>query len=220
MRIKILSITLCLIAQLIVPCAAVSVPQDTTIFGMQFGQPLTIPECPTKSKYSIAYESFPNHTCYERLIIYERFAGQVYKEYDKKHLPPTLPPVGTEEVRINYPFSERPEITNTTVGAILIDAKLEGISFGTRGIVDASSVLDRLKVKYGPSPTIVNTKVQNRVGASFDAFYALWIFPTLRVGFHSVSDTVDRGTVVIDTDKGNEWREKRLKEKLKDKHPL
>jgi hypothetical protein len=215
---KMLSITLCLIAQLsAAPCAGMTVPQDMTIFGMEFGQPLTIPECPTKGAYSMEYELFANHTCYERLNRYKRLGVSMFQQYDKKHLPPKLPPLSTEEVRINYPFSERPEITNTTVGAILIDAKLEGISFGTRGIVDADAVLDRLKVKYGPSPTIVNTKVQNRLGASFDAFYAVWILPNLRVGFRSVSESIDRGLVVIDTVKGDEWREKQLKE---NKHPL
>lgn len=223
MSLDIMFVTLCLIAQLVEPCAAITVApgQDmTAIFGMQFGQPLTIPECPTEGKYSIEYKSFVNYICYQRLGRYGRLGVSVFKQYDKKNPPPSLPPLETEEVSINYPSSERPEITNTTVGAIIINTKLEGVSFGTRGIVDASSVLDRLKAKYGPSPTVVNTKVQNRLGASFDAFYAVWILPNLRVGFHSVSDTIDRGLVVIDTDKGNEWREKQLKERLKDKNPL
>jgi hypothetical protein len=193
--------------------------QDMSVFGMRFGQSLSIPECPTEG-YSIDYELFPNHVCYARLMIYERFGAEVFKRYDKKHPPPTLPPLGTEEVRISYPILDRPEISNTTVAAILIDGRLEGISFGTRGIADADSILEKLKAKYGASPTIVSAKVQNRLGASFNTFYALWIFPDLRVGFHSVSDTLDAGLVIIDTKKGNEWREQRLKETSKDKRPL
>ncbi len=208
-----------LIALMLLSCA-IATAQDMSVFGMRFGEPLTIPECPTKGKYSIDYESFPSHTCYERLMVYKRFGTEAFRQYDKKHPPPTLPPLGTEEVRINYPLGEMPEISNTTVGAILIDARLVGISFGTRGIADANSVLERLKAKYGPSPTLVSTKVQNRLGASFDAFYALWIFPDLQVAFHSVSETVDTGLVIIDTKKGSDWREQRLKEAAKDKRPL
>jgi hypothetical protein len=200
--------------------ASLSLAQDMSVFGMQFGQPLTIPECPTKGSYSIDYELFPSHTCYARLMIYERFGAQAFRQYDKKHPPPVLPPLGTEEVRIEYPLGEMPEISNTTVAAILIDAKLEGISFGTRGIANADSVLAKLKAKYGQTPTLVNSKVQNRLGASFDAFYAVWISPDLRVGFHSVSETIDSGLVIIDTRKGNEWREQRLKESSKDKRRL
>lgn len=219
MRLKLIFLIFCFSA-LVVLCPGNSQAQDMSVFGMRFGQPLTIPECAKKDKYSLDYESFPAHTCYERLMTYERFASEVFKRYDKKHPPPSLPPLGTEEVRINYPYAERPEIANTTVGAILIDSKLEGISFGTRGLADANSVLERLKTKYGTSPTVVATKVQNRLGGSFDAFYAVWAFPDLRVGFHSVSGSLDKGLVIVDTTKGNEWREQRLKQAQKDKNPL
>src|SRR5882724_1724465 len=193
MSVKLVSSTAFYLASLIMVLCATATAQDMTVFGMRFGQPLAIPECLTKGSYSIDYEPFPNQTCYERLIVYELFSAQLHKRYDKKHPPPALPPLGTEEVRIHYPVLERPEISNTTLGAILIDARLEGITFGTRGTADADSVLEKLKAKYGTSPTLISNTVQNRLGASFDAFYALWIFPDLRVGFHSVSDTLDRG---------------------------
>ena len=106
------------------------------------------------------------------------------------------------------------------VNNVLIDTKLQGVSFGTRGIDDADAVLDRLKTKYGTPQSVVSEKVQNRLGASFDSFYALWVFSDLRVAFHSVSDSLEKGLVIIDTKKGNEWREQRLKDASKHKRPL
>jgi len=215
----IFSIASCL-AVLILLSGATATAQDMSVFGMRFGQPLTIPECPaTNGGYRYYASSFHSQVCYERSLTI--LGLDAFKWHDKKHPPPVLPPLGTEEeVSIKFPLRETPDIANDAVYAILIDAKLEGISFVTRGIRDADLVLEKLKAKYGASPTLVNTRVQNRIGASFDAFYAIWIFPDLQAAFHSVSETLDHGLVIIDTNKGHAWREQRLKAAAKDKHPL
>ncbi len=97
---------------------------------------------------------------------------------------------------------------------------LEGIGFSTLGIADGDLVLEKLKEKYGEPTAFVPSKAQNRMGASYDAFVASWVFPNLHVTFQSVTNKLDSGLVNVDTKKGRDWRDQRLKELLKDKRPL
>ncbi|CAN5164386.1 MAG: hypothetical protein ACR2GW_12635 [Pyrinomonadaceae bacterium] len=208
---KLLCVRLSLLLLLPLFCATASA-QDMSIFGMRLGEPLTILECARdKHGYRISSDS----GCYKRTSIYGYLND---KKYDKKNPPP---PLGTEHVEIHFPFSERPQIVSSVgVMALVIDSKLEGIGFNTLGITDDDSVLEKLKEKYGTPTAFIPNKVQNRMGASFEAFVASWVFPDLYVTFQSVTNKLDSGLVNIDTKKGKEHREQALKELQKDRRPL
>lgn len=207
-----LTLFLCSCAAWLALCSSVAA-QDMTVFNMQLGTPMAIPEC-LQDKYLESYELYPKRTCYERVLV-----RSAIKKFDKKNPPPLL---GTEEIQIDYPYSDRPEIVSAGgfVTAIVIDTKLEGISFSTSGITDAQAVLEKLKAKYGAPTALVPQKVRTRLGGQFETFIAEWVFQDVSVVFRSVTSNLDSGLVVIDTKKGRAWRVQRLTELLRDKNPL
>ena len=175
---------------------------DMTVFGISLGQEFSLPEC---AKASYGYRIGTKQVCFERLFEKEKLAG----------------PIVTDSVRIRFPLADSPAIVT---GAVLIgrviDGKLEGVGFNTIGTRNADTVLDRLKEKYGEPNVFLPRVVQNRLGASFDAFDAAWSGQNLEVHFQSVMGSLDSGLVIIDTKKGSEDRSRALKELTKDKHPL
>lgn len=179
---------------------------DMTVFGLTVGGKLSIAEC-ERTKYGYNYSKT---VCFERFSKYVS-GVDVY----------STEPINNENIVVKFPFSDSPRIVKgSSVSAIILDGKLEGVSFATSGISDADDVLTTLKEKYGKPLSYIPRKVQNRMGASFDAFIAGWTFDNLDVSFFSVMTTLDSGEVIIDTKKGGAWRKKQMEELTKDKRPL
>jgi hypothetical protein len=173
-----------------------------TVFGLALGQDFSLPEC---KKSSYGYSIATDYVCYERLFGKEKLSH----------------PIVTETVMVRFPISESPSIAKGgVINVRIIDGKLEGIAFNTMGTRDADVVLGKLKEKYGEPKVFIPKTVQNRLGASFDAFDAAWSRPDLQVLFQSVSSSLDSGLVTIDTKKGSDDRSKILRELTKDKRPL
>jgi len=172
---------------------------DMTVFGLTLGEPLSIPECPKSGDTS--YKSSAT-VCY-RL---NAFDGDKLDDVNRY---------------IIFPFNDSPSISKfNVVPALVLDGKLEGIGFNTNGTQNDEAVLEKLKEKYGEPTTIKRGTVQNRLGATFNKFTAIWLFSNLYVGFQSVTTKIDSGLVNIDTTKGFNYREAKLKELTKDKRPL
>jgi hypothetical protein len=208
------------VAPLLLFCATATA-QDKTVFGMRLGEVLSIPECATDKYLRYSPVAKGAGTCYKRFLV-DRVPEK--KEYDEKYIKKYREehprrPLGTETVTIE--ISDAPLwLVDNGVTACLIDARLEGIRFNTLGIANAELMLLRLKEKYGEPSEIVKLNAQNRVGASFPAFIATWVSPDSHVTFNSVDGSLDRGSVIIETKKGNSLRMEELKNSLKDKNPL
>ncbi len=183
--------------------------QDMKVFGIPLGQPFTIAEC---EPAIYGYKGDTTSVCFDRL-------SESAKRKDKKKQ--VSEPVVNDLVKVRFPITEGPGlIAGDGFLARILDGKLEGIGFNTLGVSNADSVLKKLKEKYGSPTTLVSRKVQNRLGASFDAIEASWAFPDLYVTFDSAVYWLDSGLVNIDTKKGKEWRDNEMKNLLKDKRPL
>jgi hypothetical protein len=167
---------------------------DMTVFGIKLGQKLTLAECP---KDASGYDLVIRQDCFQLLS------------------------AKTENVEIHFPIRNMPEMLSAPrLVALIIDGNIEGVSFSTRGIQSQNADLQRFKDKYGEPTRLVPAQVQNRMGAKFETFTALWLFPELSVSFVSASTTLDEGLVIIDTTKGHEKRSALMKDASKDRRPL
>jgi hypothetical protein len=175
---------------------------DLTIFGFPIAREISIPEC---AKASYGYVIATSQVCIERLSPHREEGG----------------PVVTETVLIHFPISEAPEIiAGLKMSGRIIDGKLEGVGFNTRGTEDANRVLAVLKEKFGEPDSFRPRVVKNRLGASFGAFDAEWKRQDVYILFESVSRSLDSGLVSIETQKRKDERAKLLQELSKDRRPL
>ena len=103
---------------------------------------------------------------------------------------------------------------------LVIDGVLEGLGFNTGGISSQDYVMEKLKEKYGEPTAFTPLKIQNRLGASFDAVTAEWSFDNLIVKFNSAEGQITSGLINIDSPKGKKWREDKLNEIFKNNRSL
>lgn len=174
--------------------AAQAFAADNTVFGLPLGEPLSVPEC---ARSSYGYVVITDKICFERLFEKEHARGSIV----------------SETVSIRFPISELPSIVNgTSMLALVLNGRLEGIGFNTHGVSDQEIVLSALKKKYGEPKVFLPHTVQNLMGASFKVFTALWQLPNIVVTFQSTTGEIDAGLVNIDTKIGSQYRTERLKE--------
>lgn len=191
------------IAFLFVCLSPTSVHADgLTIFGIPLAREISLPEC---ARASYGYVIITSQVCIERLSPHREDGG----------------PVVTETVFIHFPIDEVPVIVNgIKMSGRIIDGKLEGIGFNTKGVEDANMVLAQLKEKFGDADSIRPRVVRNRLGASFDVFDAEWRKQDVDILFKGVSRSLDSGLVSIETKKRKDERAKLLKELSKDRRSL
>lgn len=168
---------------------------DLTVFGIKLGFPLDLPPC----KGVVFYDEYEM----EKPILLNTFCHQIgpFKSMTDQ---------SSGVYRwVNFPAGESPAIVKGwTLTVTLIDGMVEGVAFPTAGVDADALVLATLKQKYGMPIKLTTSKVQNRMGAVFDSISAVWSFSNLVVAFESVSSTIDKGLVNIDTPKGFAFRHK------------
>ena len=178
---------------------------EMTVFGIPFAQNFSLPEC----KKGLPGRKAGLDVGATKVVCYYRWKGM-----------DPGPPVNTV-TSIYFPRDDAPDISkNGMVGATIIDGRLEGIGFYTRGVDDANAVLTKLTEKYGAPTTKVPHVVPSSIGASYTVFDATWIKPNIEVRFQSMYGASDTGHVSIRTPKAIE-RDNRLREEhAKDRLPL
>lgn len=213
--------TICAFIFVFVFCFAANAQNraDASVFGlMKIGEKFTLPECPQASYggYKITVEA----ACWKNIRTSYDYSAQ--KKKKKKDDAATPAPMGmTDTVFVAFPFSEQPTLSkNSDIVVLVIDGVLEGVGFNTSGVSNQEFVVKKLKEKYG-EPTVYNPiKVQNRLGATFEAVEALWKFDNLTVEFKSAEGSLDSGLVNIDSPKGKKHREDKLNEIFKKNRDL
>lgn len=184
------------------PSKGVSESSAPTVFGLPLGAQLSIPEC---DKKSYGYSIGTSKTCFERLS-------------DKKT---ETSPVCNETVSIRFPTTKSPNIVKgSSLLALIIGGRLEGIGFNTYGYSSQDRDLAILVEKFGNPGLKVPQTVSNRLGAHFETFSADWSKPNVQITFEPVAGNLDSGLVNIDTTEGSEYRKKKLQELTKDPNPL
>lgn len=173
-----------------------------TVFGIELGKPLSLPECARKESYGIStYVSQVDAAC--------------FKNYQNPYM------YGGHTVRwVLFPDGEKPSIVSGgVVVAFEVGGTVEGIEFDTNGIESQGSVMEALVGKFGKPKNVVKHNVQSIGGAKFDSVFATWAVSGVAVQFFGTLSRLDTGRVIINTKSGAaqraRWAEEREKEKIK-----
>lgn len=166
------------------------------VFGMQLQAPFTVPECAfEKLGKSLVYKLTQARTCYQRSrgIDPSRDIGK---------------PLTTDTVEIKW--QEYPRIVSAGgyAFATVIDGNLEGLSFNTLGIISQDRDLQLLVEKFGQPTKLARPQLQNAYGAQYLGILASWDLDE-SISFESAV-SVNSGTVIIDTPKGEAFRKATL----------
>jgi hypothetical protein len=188
----------------VVVAAAQDVSQKS-VFGFTIGKPVSLPECSRQViGKSVFYYGFTNFTCF----------GSSNPKIEPSS-------ISSDIYSIYFPVQDKPNlVSGTSIVMVILDGVLEGISFNTAGISTQDVTLTALKGKFGVPTEIKPLKVQNKLGASFDTFFASWALPGLIVQFSPTTGVLDSGLVEVQTPKAKEYVETRRRAALKDPRPM
>jgi hypothetical protein len=158
-------------------CALLHAEPDMVIFGeINFGRPLSIPECQKERGYAPAFNKTKD-TCI------------------------TLSPNGAF-VRVLFPSDENMIASGSQVVVWPAAGNVEAVQFMTGGPNSDAEVMETLRKKYGRPTTEQHESMQNGFGATFDRHSAAWVLNGLSVSYTSIFDNATRGKVVIKTPEG------------------
>jgi hypothetical protein len=172
---KILAITATVVA------ASAAGAADLTVFGVELGKPVNLPECPYKTAGGMKlYDVMPQSTCV--------------------HDPHALNGYGRPARELSFGRDEAPPIVKNWTAFLLEDdaGRVIGFHFLTSGVQTQAAVLSQLKEKYGAPTSVTPHTVRTAVGGPFESFDAKWSLPGLVVNFQGTTDRIDRGDVTID----------------------
>lgn len=164
--------------------ASPAVAQPWTVFGLELGKPVALPECKHTvlpdgrlSKYT--YELDPAVICHEPDI--------------------QLSDAPWRRGSVNFPLKQSPLILHVNSGYThIVDGKLEGLKLETLGYANANAIISELKAKFG-EPTWSGETTSTVSGVAVPAVEAEWELPELYVSYISIGPDIDYGALLIET---------------------
>ena len=158
-----------------------------TIYGVQLGAAITLPECRYHSgNPEYGYDVDQPVMC--------AWKPEAAPEFGRPWLGAT----------IQFPLKSSPLIIrNYILTTMLSGDRVVGIEFFTRGVSAQEVALSELTAKFGKPSSVVRATA---MGASFPVVHATWTGPKFTVTFDGVEDKIDAGHVVIDTVEGAQMR--------------
>jgi hypothetical protein len=177
-----------------------------TIFGLEFGKPISLPECIYKERQngSKDYETSYTQpkTCVE----------------DPLQLNDGAYPVPVR--RITFSNSECPSYASEYCYAYAIEdenGNLVSVEVMTDGVSGMDQAFQKLTAKYG-KPRVMKTSVaKNVLGASFKVIDAKWTNKYVSVWLKGTTSRLDNGEIIIDSPAGlalkKSWASKAEKER-------
>ena len=167
-----------------------------TVFGVPLGAHLQISECARQQVGGLTMYPPAAATCFERLGTQERVRATA--------------PIENDAVLIRFAATEAPAVMSGGIAiALVVDGKVEGLTFNTRGIDAQPQVMDTLKQAFGDPTSIAPKRVENSLAQSFDSFDASWKLPQVEILFRGVTSRIDVGLLSIDSARGRDHRQLR-----------
>ena len=154
-----------------------------TVFGLEFGKPLSIPVCRYQllpgGTVSITYESEPAVTCYEPDI---QLTGAPWRRGS-----------------VDFPTGTKPIVTKINmINTLIIDGRLEGLEISTPDHNHTLLIVDELTKKFG-KPTEVRHQQAEVEGIAVPALEFTWRLRGLTVTYTNIDDDMDYGNIEIET---------------------
>ena len=167
----------CLLGLAFIACTTKVSAAPNSLFGIQLGVELNIPEC---HKNEFGYDMYAHVVCFER--------------HDRRAT------LANEVLSIEFPDDKNPRLG--FLEATVLDGRVERFSLKTVGLSSQNFVLSHLVEKYGKPELLRWPVVQNKLGKKFKTIDAIWLKPDLHVDFSSVKFDLNTGEVIVETDKG------------------
>jgi hypothetical protein len=109
-------------------------------------------------------------------------------------IPPFVDARGMTSMDYRLPLAKAPVVVRDQwVGVLLINGKVESISFATPGATGQELALQLLTEKFGQPTTTETTHNQNSYGAQFEGKNATWELDGAVAKFEGVRDAIDWG---------------------------
>lgn len=182
-------------------------PSNTTaqsIFGLKLGQPLEANECPKKLIGKRVFYSDSTEICFEKT----------------NNTMDCVIPIN-ENVTLRFPYTNKPEIlSGTLISAKIIDGNLEWLGFSTSGASTQIRNYDLLINKFGKPASVIQSPLQNRMGAQYNSIFAVWQLDKISVEFMGIAESINRGSVFIGTKKGIDANKQALEQLRSNNIPL
>ena len=169
---------------------------NPTVFGVPLGEQLQIHECGKKQLGGLTMYPPAAATCFERLGTQERLGATA--------------PVENDSILIRFAATEAPAVMSggAAIG-LVVNGRLEGLTFNTRGADAQAQVMDTLKQSFGAPTSIAPKRVETGLGESFDSFDAAWKLPQAEILFRGVTSRVDVGLLSVASARGRDHRQQR-----------
>lgn len=167
----------------ILAMAAAAIGTPPTVFGLEFGKPLSIPVCrhavlPGGTE-SITYERDPAVTCYEPDI--------------------QLRDAPWRRGSIDFPMSKAPVFMDgNSAFTLVIGGKLEGLQIETLNHNHTEAIARQLAAKFG-KPTSIEHDQAEVEGIAVPSLVFTWRLHGLTVTYTNIDDSMDYGQVLIET---------------------
>ncbi len=172
---------------------------DSTFLGVELGKKISIEEC---EKHKIGKKMIYTHVAKESACI-------EYPEFKDGRAP------NYYRANIVFPIKDTLlRMSGSSAMAVVVDGKIEGLSFSTNGLSVQKYLFAELQEKYGKPTQLIPQTRMNGFGAKFETISALWMFSNMVVNYESVVNKIDTGSVDIYTNIGAKERSAELKKVL------
>lgn len=167
----------------IVALAAAAAGSPPSVFGLEFGKPLSIPVCRHAvlpgGAVSITYEQEPAVTCYEPDI--------------------QLSDAPWRRGSVDFPIKQTPLVSNVNmINTLIINGRLEGLEISTPDHNHTDVVVDELTNKFG-KPTEIHHRQAEVAGIAVPSLEFTWRVHGLTVTYDNIDDDMDYGRLLIET---------------------
>ena len=172
---------------LILGIALAAVPANAatpTLFGLEFGKPVSLPVCskarlPGGGYSEFIYEQRPTQTCHEPDI--------------------QLRDAPWRRGSINFPLDGVPLIMKGNTGfTLIVDGRLEGIDIDTLSHNNTNAIIRELTAKFGRPTSVVRDRAVV-VGIALPSVLATWKLPGLTVTYTNINDDLEAGRLLVET---------------------
>lgn len=186
-------------------CAAAAPTSPMTVFGLELGQPIQLPECahtrlPDGSMSEYSYDLNPAETCRDPDI--------------------QLRDAPWRRGWIVFPMQRGPLIMSSNMASyFVVDGIVVGLHAETLDHNNTEAIMRELTAKFG-RPTSVENDTEVIEGIAVPARTAVWRLPQLVVRYRNIDRDIRHGSLLVMTPRFEQIRTSREREELQARTPL